>query len=161
MVVTGETRRATSLQIVPVIVVGADTPTGRLIVDRLVEPGREVRAFVTDHETAAELRRRGVKVALGDVSDDSHVEGAAMNCFTAVLVTEASDDDRERSFASSPAQVLEGWAKAVAASGVRRVIWVGDGDVAATETSETATVSPSHPDLADEVAALDSARALG
>ncbi len=148
------------LRTVPVIVVGADTPVGRAIVDGLVEPGREVRAFVSDAETAAELRRRGVKVALGDVSDDSHVEGAAMNCFTAVLVAAAAEDDRERSFASSPTQVLEGWARAVAASGVRRVVWVGDGDLAPTETGETATVSPSHPNLVGEVAALDSARTL-
>lgn len=146
---------------VPVIVVGADTPMGRAIVDGLIEPGREVRAFVTDFETAAELRRQGVKVALGDVSDDSHIEGAAMNCFTAVLVTEAAEDSRERSFATSPIQVLEGWARAIDASGVRRVIWVGDGEVASTGTRETAKVSPSHPDLAREVAALDSARSLG
>jgi uncharacterized protein YbjT (DUF2867 family) len=85
----------------PVIVVGADTSQGRAVVEGLLEPGREVRAFVSDPDAGAELRELGVKVALGDVSDDSHVQGACTNCFTAVLVTEAARDGRERSFASS------------------------------------------------------------
>ena len=94
---------------------------------RLVEPGREVRAFVSDPAIGAELRALGVKVALGDVSDDSHVQGSCTNCFTAVLITEAARDGRARSFATNEEQVLEGWAAAAAASGVTRVIWVHDG----------------------------------
>jgi len=43
----------------PVIVVGADTETGRAVVQGLIEPGREVRAFVSDLDAAAALRRRG------------------------------------------------------------------------------------------------------
>ena len=92
--------------IMPVIVVGADTPKGRAVIEGLVEPGREVRAFVSDPDAGAELRELGVKVALGDVSDDSHVQGACTNCFTAVLMTEAAFDGRERSFATSESQVL-------------------------------------------------------
>jgi putative NADH-flavin reductase len=149
------------VEAVPVIVVVADTVAGRAIVEGLVEPGREVRAFVTDVGIAAELRGRGVKVALGDVSDDSHVEGAATSCFTAVLVTDAADDDRERSFATSRGQVLQGWARAVAASGVTRVIWVGEGEVAPTSTRESVQVSSTLPDLVQEVVELDSARSLG
>jgi len=144
----------------PVIVVGADTREGRAIVDGLIEPGREVRAFVSDVETASELKRAGVKVAIGDVSDDSHVQGATTNCFTAVLVTEAARDGRERSFAANETQVLEGWAAATAASDVTRLIWVHDGEVPPTEIRESARVSPSHPDLVAEVVALDNARSL-
>jgi uncharacterized protein YbjT (DUF2867 family) len=144
----------------PVIVVGADTETGRAVVGGLIEPGREVRAFVSDSDAATALRRAGVKVALGDVSDDSHIQGAAMNCFTAVLVTEAARDDRERSFATSEKQVLEGWAQATSASGVTRVIWVHDGEVPPVQASEVRIVSPAHPALVTEVAALDNARFL-
>jgi uncharacterized protein YbjT (DUF2867 family) len=144
----------------PVIVVGADTETGRAVVEGLIEPGREVRAFVSDVDAATALRRAGVKVALGDVSDDSHIQGAAMNCFTAVLVTEAARDDRERSFATSEEQVLEGWAEATSASGVTRVIWVHDGEVPPVQASEVRIVSPTHPSLVTEVAALDNARFL-
>jgi uncharacterized protein YbjT (DUF2867 family) len=144
----------------PVIVVGADTEEGRAIIDGLLEPHREVRAFVSDIGVASDLKRSGVKVALGDVSDDSHLQVAAMNCFTAVLVTEAARDDRERSFASTEERVLEGWAKAVTVSSVTRVIWVHDGEVPATGTREATTVSPSHPELVAKVVALDNARTL-
>jgi nucleoside-diphosphate-sugar epimerase len=146
--------------VMPVIVVGADTDVGRAVVDGLVEPGREVRVFVTDLDAATELRRAGVKVALGDVSDDSHVQGASINCFTAVLVAEAARDSRERSFASSEEQVLRAWANAVAASGVTRVIWIHDGETPPVEVEEVATVSPDHPRLVDEVVALDDAHSL-
>ena len=144
----------------PVIVVGADTSQGRAVVNRLVEPGREVRAFVSDPDAGAELRELGVKVALGDVSDDSHVQGACLNCFTAVLITEAALDKRERSFAINERQVLEGWAAAAAASGVTRVIWVHDGEPPPVRVKEVRTVSPDHPDLVTEVSALDDARFL-
>ena len=144
----------------PVIVVGADTPKGRAVVEGLVEPGREVRAFVSDPIVGAELREMGVKVALGDVSDDSHIQGACSNCFTAVLISEAARDQRERSFATNERQVLEGWAAAAAASGVIRVIWVHDGELPPVRVREVRTVSPEHPDLVREVAALDDARFL-
>lgn len=142
------------------IVVGADTPKGRAVVEGLVEPGREVRAFVSDPIVGAELREMGVKVALGDVSDDSHIQGACSNCFTAVLISEAARDQRERSFAANERQVLEGWAAAAAASGVIRVIWVHDGELPPVRVREVRTVSPEHPDLVREVAALDDARFL-
>lgn len=144
----------------PVIVVGADTRQGRALVEGLLGPGREVRAFVTDIGAATELKKAGVKVALGDVSDDSHIQGATLNCFTAVMVTEAARDERERSFASSEQHVLVGWANAVAASGVTRVIWVHDGQAPPVNTKEVATLPPSHPDLVAAVVALDNARNL-
>jgi hypothetical protein len=102
----------------------------------------------------------GVKVALGDVSDDSHVQGSCTNCFTAVLITEAARDGRERSFAANEEQVLVGWAAAAAASGVTRVIWVHDGEPPPVRVREVRTVSTGHPDLVAEVASLDDARFL-
>ncbi len=144
----------------PVIVIGADTGAGLAISNELANPGREVRAFVSDPEVASDLKRRGVKVALGDVSDDSHIEAAALHCFTAVLVTEAARDDRERSFARSEADVLEAWARAVSNAQVNRVIWVYDGAAPEVDVSEVATVSPADSDLARRVAQLDDARAI-
>lgn len=142
----------------PVIVVGADTASGRSIVERLVSPDREVRAFVTDAGAAESLRGLGVKVALGDVSDDSHVAGACLNCFSAVLVSEAASDARLRSFAPTPERVLEGWGKAVQSAAVRRVIWVaGDEAIPTTSIAEVATIERSRPDLAEAVYALDQA----
>jgi putative NADH-flavin reductase len=144
----------------PVIVIGADTGAGLAISNELVNPGREVRAFVSDPQIAGDLKRMGVKVALGDVSDDSHIEAAAMHCFTAVLVTEAARDDRERSFARSEADVLEAWARAVGNAKVNRVIWVYDGAAPEAEVSEVATVSSTDPNLARRVAELDDARVI-
>ena len=143
----------------PVIVVGADTETGRAIVDALIEPGREVRAFVSDIASAEALRKGGVKVALGDVSDPSHIEGASTRCFSAVLVTEAAFDDRERSFARTPEAVLTGWVEAVRAASVTRVIWVGDGALS-IDGVEWAAVALTEPDIAGRVAELDDARSL-
>ncbi len=145
----------------PVIVVGADTKAGEKIVDSLAAPQREVRVFVSDPDTVEGFRSRGIKVALGDVSDDSHVAGASLNCFSAVLVTEAAGDDRERSFAASPEEVLQGWADAVSEAKVRRVIWVVDGEPPETKTQETARVSSDHPDLGQAVARLDEAQSIG
>ena len=108
----------------PVIVVGADTTVGDAIVNMVCRSAPEVRAFVTDEKAAVRLKERGVKVALGDVSDGSHVEAAAFNCFCAVLVTEAALDSRERAFAHHFDTVVAGWATAARNAGVKRVIWV-------------------------------------
>jgi nucleoside-diphosphate-sugar epimerase len=144
----------------PVIVIGADTPSGTAIVGGLIEPGREVRAFVTDVDSAAALKGLGVKVAIGDVSDETHIEGAATRCFSAVLVGEAATDDRERSFARDPASVHRAWSRGIAASGVRRAIWVIDGDPPESSVSEIAVVSPGEPDLVQRVVAIDDVRTL-
>lgn len=147
----------------PVLVVGADTPIGASILDRLRTRDGEVRAFVSDPEVAERMRAAGgVKVALGDVSDGSHVQGAATGCFSAVLVTEASRDGRERSFAPSPDAVRGQWAGAVESAEVRRVIWVGEPgpEVPSTETATVETTGRSPTDVADEVARLDEAARL-
>lgn len=144
----------------PVIVVGADTRQGKAILDRLNDPQREVRAFVSSEPVAAELKDAGVKVALGDVSDESHVEGASLRCFSAVLVAEAATDSRERSFASTPEQVMAGWARAVSNSQVSRAIWVSEMTPPESSIAEVAKVDPTDPDLADKVAALDDAQKI-
>ncbi len=146
----------------PVIVVGADTRLGTAIVEALIEPQREVRAFVTDPDHGIRLKSIGVKVALGDVSDPSHVGGACLNCFSAVFVTEAAEDDRERAFAADRRVVLRGWAEAAREASVTRVIWVDSlGGLPDTGIDETAVVNPrSVEDVAGEVVRLDDAASL-
>ena len=124
----------------------------------MLDPAREIRVFVSDADEGLRLRERGVKVALGDVSDDSHLEAAATQCFSAVLITEAARDDRERSFARDEAAVLKAWASAVA--GVQRVIWVHDGEPPSTVVSEVAVVPPHDPDVVNKVVSLDNAREI-
>lgn len=108
----------------PVIVVGADTRIGQAVISTVCRSAAEVRAFITFDSDTDRLKEQGVKVAIGDVSDSSHVEAAALYCFCAVLVTEAAHDDRERAFARQPDDVLAGWAEAARNAGVQRVIWV-------------------------------------
>ena len=144
----------------PLIVVGADTREGQEILDRLEVAEREVRVFVSDESAGLALRQRGFKVATGDVSDESHIEAAALRCFSAVLITEAATDGRERAFASEPRDVLEGWARAMRASEVTRVIWVTDEDFPETLAQEVTSVDPSDPGFADTVIALDDAHSI-
>jgi putative NADH-flavin reductase len=110
----------------PVIVIGADTPLGGEIAKGMLPREGEVRVFVTDPGSAAALKDLGVKIATGDVSDGSHIGGAALNCFCAVLVTAAASDDRERAFAATADDVATAWAEGIADAGVSRIIWVGE-----------------------------------
>ena len=146
----------------PVIVVGADTPVGRELTVALADTDQEVRAFVTDPAERERLRPMGVKVAVGDVSDASHVEGACTNAFTAVLVAAASHDERERSFARTREAVLRGWAGAVAAADVRRVIWVDDADPPSTGVEEEAVVDATlaTDEIVRRVVSLDEADSI-
>lgn len=148
----------------PVIVVGADTPLGRATMDALLPRDGEVRAFVSSPEAAVELRDRGVKVALGDVSDGSHVGGAALNAFCAVMIEQAATDEREKSFADSPAAVVAAWIEGLKDAGVTRAIFVGSHPVDdPAVTAEFAAVDPagrSPQAIADEVARLEDAARL-
>jgi putative NADH-flavin reductase len=122
---------------VPIIVVGADTAAGRAIVEGLLTREGEVRVFVSDAEAADRFRTRGAKVAIGDVSDGSHVGSAALRTFAAALVAEAATDGRELSFAEDAAGVYRGWAEGVRDAAVARLIWVG-----AAPPAEILTAAP-------------------
>ena len=115
----------------PVIVIGADTSIGEAIVASLAARDGEVRAFVSDASVALLLRKDGVKVAVGDVSDGSHIEGAALGCFSAVVIPEAAFDRRERSFTDSSPTTVATWVSALSDASVRRLIWLEDTRVAA------------------------------
>jgi uncharacterized protein YbjT (DUF2867 family) len=152
----------------PMIVVGADTEVGRAVVAAAVERGGETRVFVSDEGAAAELRGRAVKVALGDVSDASHVGGATIGCFSAVLVAAAAGDGRALAFGSDPHEVVRSWVAAAAGSLVRRVVLVGpshlvDAIGALEAVPESAVVDPTGrpaDEIAREVLELDEARNL-
>ena len=148
----------------PVIVVGADTPSGEAVIDALLPRDGEVRAFVTDADVGAHLKSRQVKVATGDVSDGSHIGGAAMRSFCAIAATEAAHDERERSFAGTPDAVVAAWAEGLRDAGVSRVIVLDDGscDVAPllAAADESAAVSIDDADWVAVVAGLEAAADL-
>ena len=140
----------------PVIVVGADHPLGEVIARKLAAPDREVRAFISSVNSHGPLRSLGIKVAIGDLSDESHVEAAATSCFTAVFIEPALGDGRELAFAE-PDAAAQGWAKAAAGARVQRVIWVGGvaPSLTAPEMAAVAVDDRSPEEIADEVALLD------
>lgn len=158
--ITPPTRRyaAPNLPGMPVIVIGADTHLGEPILSALSARDGEVRAFVTDETYAARFRAAGYRVAIGDVSDASHIAGAAFGCFSAVLLAEAAADDRERSFAPDPAAVQAAWEQSVAEAGVTRAIWVGCSPprrATVPETVVVATAGRTPAQVAAEVADQD------
>lgn len=126
----------------------------------------EVRAFVSDPESAPPLKALGVKVAVGDVSDASHIGGAGLNAFSAVVIEAASVDDRERSFAAGRSEVLAAWAEGLSDAGVRRIIWIGASHLPpeltdiAPETASVAVEGTSSTDIAAQVARLDDLASL-
>jgi len=145
----------------PVIVVGADTNMGRAVMEVLLSGNGEIRAFVSDPEGGEILKATRAKVAIGDVSDASHIGGAALGAYSAVLVADAATDDRERAFAAGPEEVFAAWAEGLQDAGVARAIWVGDDEpsprVLSTvpETMMVSTGGRSPQEVATEVANLD------
>lgn len=157
----------------PVIIIGADTPVGAAIAEAVAPAAAEMRVFISDEERSEGFKQQGAKVALGDVSDFSHVEAACLHCFCAVLVMEAAADGRERSFAADPQSTWRGWARAASAAGIKRAVWVGAGadleDLPAPpadspmETARVATDGSGPGNLravAEETARLEGARRL-
>ncbi len=146
----------------PVLVVGADSEVGRAVIARLQSRAGEIRAFVTDPEEGARLREAGVKTAIGDVSDLSHVGGAAVGAFSAVVVAAAATDGRETAF-GDPRSLVEGWVATLAAAGVPRIIVVGPAPPAFPPGVEAATVATrGRPvaEIATEVVERDDATRL-
>ncbi len=86
----------------------------------------EVRALVSDATAAPALKERGVKVAVGDLSDASLLGMAGRSAFSAVLVAEAAFDGRQFAFARDSSALFANWAEGLEEAGVRRVIWVRD-----------------------------------
>lgn len=136
----------------PLLVVGADTPAGQAIVSRMLQEGGELRVFVSDPGEADRLRAAGAKVALGDVSDTSHIEGAATGAHTIVFVAAALVDGRERAFADTATGLGQGWVAAARDAGARRVVWVG------SDPPPDVIVVPDDPSAAEAVAQADAAR---
>lgn len=122
--------------------------------------------FVSDVDAGLEMRKRGVKVAIGDVSDGSHISGATMRAFCAVVVADAARDSRERSFAATEDEVYRQWLEGIIDSGVSRVLWVDEKPppqfiVDAAPQFAHVDVSKLTPaEVANEVARLEDAKTL-
>ena len=119
----------------PAIIIGADTPLGSAVASAIDAQGREVRAFVSDPGTAADLRGLGIKTAVGDVSDGSHIGAAASGCFTAIIDPTAALDGRERSFSRSADTTISAWARALRDASVTRIVWLQNNGISSIPES--------------------------
>lgn len=138
----------------PILIVGADHPIGFRIVEALVHPEREVRAFVSDPGIGAKIKSLGAKVAIGDLSDEGHLAAAATNCFSIAFIEPALADGRELAFLTAE-EVPDSWARAAAEAKVTRVIWVGE-KIPRVGVKEVVRVDASDQSaVAAEVARLD------
>ncbi len=120
----------------PALVIGADTPQGAKIIAALEAREGELRAFVSTPEARSSFLARGIPAANGDVSDGSHVGGAAYGVFCAICISTATHDPRERSFAKTPAEVVAQWADGLRDAKIGRIIWVSCDDVDGSALAE-------------------------
>jgi uncharacterized protein YbjT (DUF2867 family) len=69
---------------VPVVVTGADTPIGRLVVRRLSGHGLDLRATVDSRDDVAPLVAAGVKTAVSDLVDTERFGGVVEGAHTVI-----------------------------------------------------------------------------
>lgn len=128
----------------PVLVTGAEQGLGAAVTQQLLASGGELRAFLdataVGTDTAAALRGRGCKVAVGELDDEGHLEAALAQVHTVAhcVVGPLEDPVAQVANAATLASALLG-------AGVRRLVWVRE-----------LAVDPTNPYLAalDEIAAL-------
>jgi uncharacterized protein YbjT (DUF2867 family) len=99
---------------VPVVVTGADTPLGRLVIDRLAGGGLDLRATVETRDAVQPLVDRGVKTAVSDLADTERFGAVVENAHTVIHLR-----------GISALQILNGIPDVLAAvpdSGVERVV---------------------------------------
>jgi len=151
---------------IPVLVIGADTDLGRALVPALRSDAAELRVFCSD-PAAAEPYRGFAKIAVGDISDGTHVGGAATGAYCAVVIAAAAHDARERAFATDTESLFGQWAGGLAEAEVHRIIVVGerhlvpDPDPLSAACSDYHTVDTADRAIAsvvDEIVSLEAAR---
>lgn len=114
-----------------VLVTGSGGFLGSHVAERLTDGGHEVRAFARPTNVPRWFEARGVEVVLGDVTVEADLAAACAGrdvvVHAASLVTEVAVADRE--YRRVNAEGSEALARAAAAAGVRRFVFVGSTSV--------------------------------
>ena len=106
------------------------------------------------------MKKLGFKVALGDVSDESHIERQLQAASPRSWWVK-----RPPMRGNGPSSAIHArfWLRGrerVSSSGVTRVIWVLDGVPPETTALEVASVKPSDPELVSRIVELDDAQVI-
>ncbi len=106
---------------------GATGYVGGRLVPRLLEAGHRVRAFARDPRKLAGRAWSGhpsLEIARGDVLDPAALEAACRGCRAAYWLVH-SMNSRHDDFADADRRAAEGMARAAAAAGLERVVYLG------------------------------------
>lgn len=98
----------------PVVVTGADTPLGALVIDRLVGGGLDLRATVETRAAVQPLVDRGVKTAVSDLVDTERFGAVVENAHTVIHLRGGTADAMLRGIPDVLAALPE--------SGVERIV---------------------------------------
>lgn len=102
------------------VVLGATGQTGSAVVSHLLDRKASVRAYVRSEPKARALRERGVDVAVGTMEDVTALTGALRGAAGVYLML--PNDFQSEDFVADGERRARGYAEAVRAAGVPRVV---------------------------------------
>jgi NAD(P)H-binding len=105
------------------LVTGATGYVGELLVRRLSREGRPIRALARDASRLEPLD--GVEAAEGDLLTGAGLERALDGCASAYYLVHSMEAAGDNGFADRDRRAAEAFARAAAAAGVERVVYLG------------------------------------
>jgi uncharacterized protein YbjT (DUF2867 family) len=122
------------------VVTGATGNTGKIVAERLLALGQQVRVVVRHAEKAAQLAAQGAEVAIADLNDERALEQALRGAHGLYYIS--PPDLRAKSFIAERKQLTERIAKLVVRAGVGHVVLLSS--IAAHHPSGTGPIVSTH-----------------
>jgi uncharacterized protein YbjT (DUF2867 family) len=108
-----------------IAVAGSTGYIGGLLCERLCQEGREVRALARHPEEAEDLKRAGCEVVRADVLEPETLAPALKGVEVAYYLVHSMGRGADGDFAERDHEGAENFARAAAAAGVRRIVYLG------------------------------------
>lgn len=109
----------------PVLIAGATGFVGRRLAERLSTSGVPVRALARDPRKASDLEAAGCEVVRGDVLEPDSLEGPLTGVGQAYYLVHSMGRGADADFEERDVTGARNFARAAAAAGVRRIIYLG------------------------------------